>query len=503
MRLDVDTVQDVTLLRQVIRLQESEIARLHKRLSDLSRRLAQMEGKSESAALQMELIKLSEQLSGLEHRLYGPSSEKQPRPASATDGEPPPKRTGHGPTPQPELPQMQTRHTLEATERTCPLCQETMAEWSGQSEDSEEISVLERRFVLVTHKRQKYRCRCNAAILTAPAPQKLIPGGRYSLEFAVEVAVQKYAEHLPLDRQVRQMARQGLRVTSQTLWDQIWALSVVLRPSYQALRLKVLSAEVVHADETTWKRLDKRPSKLWYVWGLCSEQGAYYQMDPSRGASAIRELLGDYQGVVVSDGYVVYQTLARGSPGLTLVFCWAHVRRKFLEALAPYPVCQEALDLIGDLYQIERKLPGLATLLGEERTQACALRKAVRQAESAPILHKLAAWAQAQPSLPQSSLRKALEYMAHLWPGLVRFVDDGRIPLDNNPIERDLRGVVVGRKNHYGSRSERGTQVAALFYSLIETARHLGLRESDYLRRAAEHALLHPGIPLLPHALLS
>lgn len=123
-----------------------------------------------------------------------------------------------------------------------------MTEWPGQIEDSEEISVIERRFVVTTHKRQKYRCACNAAILTAPAPQKLIEGGRYSLEFAVEVAVQKYAEHLPLDRQVRQMGRQGLVMTSQTLWDQSYALSRVLLPAYVARPSQVLAAEVVHAD---------------------------------------------------------------------------------------------------------------------------------------------------------------------------------------------------------------------------------------------------------------
>lgn len=324
MRLDVDTVKDVALLRQVIHLQEAEIARLHKRLAELVRRLAQAEGKSESAALQLELMKLSEQLAAMKHRLYGPSSEQQPHPE--TDAEPAKKRpqTGHGPTPQPELPRIETPHTLEPEERACPRCQRTMAEWPGQTEDSEEITVLERRFVLVTHKRHKYRCACNAAILCAPPVQKLIPGGRYSVEFAVEVAVQKYAEHLPLDRQVGQMRRQGLIVTSQTLWDQIFALAQLLRPSYDALRNKVLSADLVHADETTWKLLDKRPSKQWYVWGLHSEEGTYYHLNPSRGAQVIIELMSGYKGILMSDGYSVYQTLARGSPELALVFCWAH-----------------------------------------------------------------------------------------------------------------------------------------------------------------------------------
>lgn len=499
MRLDVDTVQDVALLRQVIHLQEAEIARLHKRLGELVRRLAQAAGTSESAAMQLEMVTLTEQLSTLQHKLYGPSSEKRlqkPPPSAPPDNKP---QTGHGPTAQPALPHTEQHHTLPESERTCPRCQRTMAEWPGQTEDCEEISVIERRFILTTHRRQKYRCGCNAAILTAPGPLKLIEGGRYSLAFAVEVAVQKYAEHLPLDRQVRQMRRQGLCVTSQTLWDQIYALAQVLTPTYQALRAHVLSADVVHADETPWKLLEKAPSKTWYVWGLSSERGTYYHFDPSRGKGVLKELLSDYRGTVVCDGYAAYQAMAREGPEIPLCFCWAHVRRGFVEALPAYPQCEPALALIGALYDIERQLPAYQGLEPPERTAALALRTERRQQESAPLLRELWQWAAEQEALPQSRLRKAIQYMQSLWPGLVRFVEDGRLPLDNNAIERDLRGVVVGRKNHYGSRSERGTQVAAVLYSLIETAKHCGVPEHVYLQNATEHALRNPGSSLLPY----
>ena len=178
MRIDVDTVQDVDLLRQIIRLQEAENARLHKRLEELVRKLAQAEGKSESAALQLELVKLSEQLAALQHRMYGTSSEKRPRPSGEAAPEVKPPQKGHGPTPQPQLPHTEQHHELTEAERTCPRCQHTMSEWPGQSEDSDEISVVQRRFVVTTHKRHKYRCSCNAAILTAPAPRKLVEGGR-------------------------------------------------------------------------------------------------------------------------------------------------------------------------------------------------------------------------------------------------------------------------------------------------------------------------------------
>ena len=501
MRIDVDTVQDVDLLRQIIRLQEAENARLHKRLEELVCKLAQAEGKSESAALQLELVKLSEQLAALQHRMYGTSSEKRPRPSGEAEPEGKPPQKGHGPTPQPQLPHTEQHHELTESERTCPRCQHTMSEWPGQSEDSDEISVVQRRFIVTTHKRHKYRCSCNAAILTAPAPLKLVEGGRYSLDFAVEVAVQKYSEHMPVDRQVRQMRRQGLVVTSQTLWDQLYSLAQALTPTYEALRARVLSADVVHADETAWKLLAKKPSKTWYVWGLGSEYGTFYHFNSSRGKGVIKELFKDYQGTVMCDGFPAYQSVAKESPQLTLIFCWAHVRRGFLEALPSYPQCEQALDLIGALYGVERKLPSYENLAPDERAEAVRLRTELRQKESAPILQQLQQWALTQEALPQSRLRAAITYMQNLWPGLVRFVSDGRLPLDNNAMERDLRGVVIGRKNHYGSRSERGTQVAALLYSLVETARHHGIPEHLYLRKAAEHALRNPSASLLPHQL--
>jgi hypothetical protein len=156
----------------------------------------------------------------------------------------------------------------------------------------------------------------------------------------------------------------------------------------------------------------------------------------------MQTLLADYQGAVMCNGYVVYQAVAKERPELVLCFCWAHVRREFWEARPAYPVCEEALDLIGALYAVERKLPAYTGLKPAERAEAIELRTELRKRESAPILEQLQHWAQEQQALPQSRLRKAITYLQTLWPGLCRFVEDGRLPLDNNAMERDLRGVV-------------------------------------------------------------
>ncbi len=183
----------------------------------------------------------------------------------------------------------------------------------------------------------------------------------------------------------------------------------------------------------------------------------------------------------------------------------AHVRRKFVEAEPHYPApCGEALALIGQLYAVERACPRLDGAMDEaSRAEALRLRATLRAEQSVPLIAEIRAWAHWQRALPESSLGKAIACMLRLWPGLTRFLEDPRIPLDNNATERGLRGMVVGRKNHYGSRSKRDTEVAALFYSLIESAKLCGVEPKAYLLQAVRAALATPGTVTLPHALLT
>src|SRR5690606_10002818 len=219
------------------------------------------------------------------------------------------------------LPTREVRHELPLEQRACPTCAGTMAPMGDQSEDAEEIDLVERRYVVVTHRRQKYRCRCNAAVVTAPGPRKLVSGGRYSVDVAVDVAVAKYADHLPLDRQARIMGRLGLSIDSQTLWDQIEVLASHLAPTYAALHARALSDGVVHADETWWRLLDRKAATKWWAWCLVGRDSVVYRIVPSRSAEAARGLLGGYEGVVVADGYGAYTALARGSPRFVVAHC--------------------------------------------------------------------------------------------------------------------------------------------------------------------------------------
>jgi transposase len=217
-----------------------------------------------------------------------------------------------------------------------------------------------------------------------------------------------------------------------------------------------------------------------------------YRIMAGRSNEEGRKMLGGYKGIVIADGFSVYASLAK-SEGYTLVQCWAHARREFIESEGAAPEeAKQMIDLIRGLYAIEAICtPG---------PEGDAERRARRRDESKPLCEQIRALALElhKGATPGGRLEKAIHYMQKRWVELTRFLDDPRIPLDNTHTERAERGVVVGRKNHYGSRSQRGTEVAALFYSFIESAKLCGLDPKEYLRTAVMAALHGEQIPL-PH----
>ena len=206
--LDLEREEDPKILRQAAKLLVGENKRLLDRVVALTNENLALKGASPSD-LQLRLAQLEAQLAVRNKLLFGRSSEK--RPAPPAEGVPEKKaRVGHGPREQPALPVVEKVFKLDDADLGCPKCGKRLSVFNGQFEESEEITVVERRFVLEKQRRQKYRCECNACIETAPGPLKLFPGARYSVDFAVEVAIAKYVDHNPLERQVRIMAREGL-----------------------------------------------------------------------------------------------------------------------------------------------------------------------------------------------------------------------------------------------------------------------------------------------------
>ena len=497
--VQIDTERNIEILRQVARMQQAELTRLHARLATLTQELATARGQDGVAALQLELTLLHEQLAAHTHAQFGRSSEQRAGPRPKDPDRPKTAQTGHGPRAQVPLPLVEVVHTLDVPDQQCPQCGGELRAWQDQFETADEVDVVERTFRIVRHQRQKYTCQCGSCIDTALGPRKLVPKGRYSVDFALAVAVAKYADHAPLARQVRQMARAGLTVDTQTLWDQLAALATHLTPTYDALWATVLAAPVVRFDETRWPLLGSAAAGKWHAWAGAADDAIAYRILGSRSATAGEHVLGDFTGIAVTDGYQVYQSLCTRrtregtGPPFTLAHCWSHARRKFVAAAVAYPVAEAMLDLIGGLYDLERAVTA----------DPAADRAAVRRTWSRAVLTQIDQWLTTTVALPRSQLGTAIRYTRDLWPGLRRFVDDARIPLDTNLVERGMRALALGRKNHYGSRSERGTRVAALFYTLIESAKLVGVEPERYLRAATIRAIDNPGTATLPKSLLA
>ncbi len=500
--MDVDQIHDLETAKKVIALQGVELTRLTTRIAELTQRLAHAEGKSVPNQLNLELASLQQQLAVLQHRVFGDSSER--RSSDKPPKEKKPKK-GHGPRKQPNLRELDYLFELPEDARRCSCCGESLDPIPGMTEDADFITVIPREYLLVHGSRQKYRCKNECTIVTAPGMPKARDGGTYSIDFAAQVASDKYCDHAPLERQVRTMKRLGLGIDSQTLWDQINGLAERLEPTYEAIRQYVLGADVVGVDETYWRLMSKKgpakkSSKKWWAWGITTADACWYSINDSRSAKTAAEVLDGFEGTILVDGYKAYETVAKQvGQSLKVANCWSHARRYFIEAEENYPEqCGVAIDLIGELFEIERGLPQPNELEGDAKQQALELRAKLCDEKSRPIVKKLRDWALQQRGLPKSGLRKAIEYMLDLWPGLTSFLDDPNIEIHNNATERALRGMVLGRKNHYGSRSVRGTKVAAIYYTLVESAKLCGIDPQAYIRTAAARAIDKPGSVLLP-----
>lgn len=483
---DFSKETDVEFLQRAATLMQSELVRLVDELAKLRRENARLKGQSARAA-QLRLKELELRIENLQKMIFGSSSEKRPDDDKPT--KPQSERKGHGRRNQPDLEVVENVIELDEADRACKACGEVMQPWEGQFESSEEVDVIPRRYVLKRHLRQKYRCTCGGCIETAPVPEKLVPGGRYSIDLAVDVAVHKYLDHQPLERQVRAMARDGLVVESQTLFDLVDAVAKRSKGAYEKIGARARAAPVAGADETRWpvhgKGNESSPSR-WHAWLLGTDDFVYFEIHDTRGREAAESLLRGFEGVLITDEYSVYRSLANDRPSLRHAHCWAHVRREYIEIEKAFPVeTSEMLFWMRWMWAVEsvaKREDGTVDLdrLGELRGRFS--RAAVEQV--ANLARRIL-----RAHEPGSRIHVVAKTMLEVWPALTLFLDDARVPLDNNGRERALRGMVIGRKNHYGSRSRRGTEVAAVLYTLIETAKLANVDSRKYLAATVRRAL--------------
>ena len=353
-------------------------------------------------------------------------------------------------------------------------------ELKGCFQESVEVTVHKLVYEKVLHRQQKYTLKPEFnsfgkdVIITAPGPAKLRAGSRYSIEFAVDVAINKYGFHMPLERQRRQMEEAGLEIDVKTLYGLCEAVAEHCKGVEGRIRQDILSDYcAAHIDETPWPILSQDSNGQ--MWALSNRVGSLYRFEPTRSGKVAEELVKDHEGAVLTDGFSGYNRLKK-DPRLRLGACWAHARREFFERIEDFPESATAVEIIDELFAIEAKSSEFQKL------------RELRRAESRPVLERLRAWMDEaeKKNLPQSGIRKAINYTRKLWPELTRFSEDMRLPLSNNDAERALRHVVMGRKNFNGSKTINGADTAASIYTVIESAKKVGVQPRAYLQYLIE-----------------
>lgn len=501
-------------LRARVQMLEAENHTLLRRISELAGQLATETNRDRQLALTLEMKVLQQRIDRRNRELFGSKSEKRGRPETAKAKAPKErktKRSGSKRTKQPELPMTTVRHLLDVADQVCPDCGGKLYKKAGKCDSSERIVVTERVYTLVTDEKQVYGCGGCGHAETALAPAQLVPGGRYDSSVAINVAIDKYVDHQPLNRQVSAMRRAGLRTSRQAMWNQIDKLAELCDPNYKALHDWMLTShDMLHADETSWRMMFKGGSAKWWLWGLAADDGFYCMPSPTRGSKAARLLLRDFSGALMSDAYSVYKSLAEEAkqsnlvlddthpwqPGFVMFVCWSHARRRFEQASKFDEDAHVALDLIAELYEVEARAKKLAD---GDKAKLHELRRELRAGESTVIIDRLQKWRMSQRSLPGTKLAEGLTFLQNQWSELKGFLTNPSVPLDNNLIERQVRTPVLGRKNHLGSHSARGAYVSTLFYSLLGSCRLVGVSPVRYLTALVERGLQTEGYVLLPH----
>jgi transposase len=478
--VDLRRETDIEQLRRVALAQQVQIEQLLRVLSAQAAELGALKGNDkelqEKLALVEQLTRQSQAVAAQLEALGG--GKKKPKKS----------REKFGNTEQPKLPIIEQVFELDDADKTCPSCGGELSPMKDQFETSEMIDVVEVSYRVVSVKQQKYTCRCGGCVETAPGPERATSGSRYSLDFAIKVAIDKYLDHIPLARQERILKRHGAVITSQTLWDLLNALGRRLESASRALLARLLAEPVVGLDQTSWPRLDGGGDKPWQMWCLTGPRAVVHRIRDDKGAETFKSLMSGYRGVIVCDALKTHEAGARGNEHIELAGCWAHVFRKFEEAAPDHPEANLAMKWIGELYAIDERAAGDPVKMAE-----------LRRTESVNVIALMKTWLWNQAVLKTLSIGNAAAYVIANWDRLTRFLQDARIPLDNNATERAIRGPVVGRRNHFGSKSKRGTEVAATFYTLLETAKLCGVDPARYLREAVLADAR--GEALLPHEL--
>ena len=477
---DVETLQKLVLSlaaeRASLSEAKAEIERLNLIIKKLQRsQFGRRAERLDDDQLQLGLEDLNTDLARVEASLPLLPAESEP-----------PKAQGE----RPSLPAHLSREDLrlDVEHEACPCCGGAL-HLIGET-ISEMLDHVPARLRVIRIRRPRYGCRACGTIHQAPAPERPIAKGLATPGLLAHVLVSKYCDHLPLYRQSQIFARQGVELDRSTLANWVGGACWWLEPLQARLAEQVFASQTLFADDTPIPVLDPgrgrtRTGRLWVYarddrpWNGPEPPAAVYFYSPDRRAERPATHLTKFKGIVQVDGYPGFERLTdRGD--VMLAACWAHARRKFYDVheATGSSVAAEALGRIAELYAIEASIRG----------QPAPARQATRQARSLTVVRSMKVWLEAQLNRipPKGALADAVRYALARWEALCRFLDDGRIELDNNTVERSIRPIALGRKNHLFAGSDGGAVRWAVIASLAATAKLNDVEPFAYLKDVLE-----------------
>ena len=468
---------------------------------------------------QHENEQLQHRLDLLLRRLYGPHTERfdpnQPllipdafdapaTPASqgtSPAGDPEPeaiastkkKQRGHGRKELPKnLPRVKVVHELNDTERRCPECGEPRAQIS--TERSEQVDFKPASVFVVEHERCTYACpHCEGHVVTAGKPTQPIKKGLPGPGLLAHVITEKYADHLPLHRQERRLARQGLEISRSTLCGWMGSAAKMLEPLYNLMKTLVLLSSTIHTDDTPVKVRDSErkirvTARLWLYWGDFQRPFNIFDFTMSRSRDGPSRFLDGFRGFLQADAFGGYDGIYAGGR-VVEVGCNAHARRKFIEAQTSDAArAAAALAFYRELYAVERAIKEEIARIAPEgkadESEHAAIRLRIRQERAQPVLERFRLWleAQKQDALPKSPFGIAIGYVQNNWEALTRYATSGYLAIDNNVAEQHMKTIAIGRKNWLFTGSETGGKTMAVLFSVVSSCQRHGHDPFAYLR---------------------
>ena len=517
---DLDSLDRDALAALILAQQEQLTAARAAQEEELRSLRAELDSHLETLALQSrELEARSEQIARLKlmvdkfrHMMFGRKSEKivvqleqmelqleeleadQAEAESVADSVKPSAEVKPRGTRKP-LPEHLPREVFTHSPATdgCPQCGGSLRQFG--EDVTEQLEYIPESFRVIRHVRPKFACSGCDKVVEAPAPSRPIQRGLPGPGLLAHVLVSKYCDHLPLYRQSEIFARQGVEIERSTLAGWVGAASDLLSPLVMALRRHAMTGMKLHADDTPIPVLapgngKTRTGRLWtYVRddrpaGDETPPAVWFAYSEDRKGEHPRQHLMSFRGALQADAYAGFHHLYSGD--IYEVACWAHARRKFHEIHAVHasPTTTEALARIAALYAIEEEIRG----------KPADLRLSIRQTRARPLIDDLHDWMEKslRSLSPKSETAGAIRYALSRWRALTRYIDDGRLEIDNSAAERALRAVALGRKNYLFAGSDAGGDRAAAFYSLIGTAKLNGIDPELYLRTVFARIASHP-----------